>query len=65
MKIVKDWTTLEIIEFLNSYKKGSIEDQGKYFELMDAVRNELKIRQPLIGELYSVEKSKNNNFCKQ
>lgn len=53
MKIVKDWTTVELIEFMNSYKKASMQKQGKYSELMVAVREELKLRQPLIGVLYA------------
>jgi hypothetical protein len=52
MKIVKDWTTVELMEFLNSYKNVSEAEQGKYNELMVAVRDELALRQPLIGMIY-------------
>ena len=53
MKIVKDWTTVELIEFMNSYKKATKAEKGKYSELMVAVRDELILRQPLIGVLYA------------
>lgn len=53
MKIVKNWTTVELIEFMNSYQNTSKEDQVKYRHLMKAVRDELKLRQPLIGILYA------------
>lgn len=53
MNIVKDWTTLELIEFLNSYKRATKEEQVRYSDLMVAVHNELKVRQPLIGVLYA------------
>lgn len=52
MDIVKDWTTVELIEYLNSYKKASPEEQGKHSRLMIMARAELIARQPLIGWSY-------------
>lgn len=52
MNIVKDWKTSELIEFMNSYKNVSKEEQGRYKDLMVAVREELLLRQPLIGSTY-------------
>lgn len=53
MKIVRDWTTLELIEFLNSYRNATEVDRLKYNELMTAVHKELNFRQPLMGVLYN------------
>lgn len=53
MNIVKDWTTLELIEFLNSYKRATKAEQVRYGSLMVAVRNELNTRHQLIGGLYA------------
>lgn len=54
MKIVKEWTTVELIEFMNSYKHVSEEDKIKYNDLMKAVHNELSKRQPMIGMTYKL-----------
>lgn len=54
MKIVKEWTTLELVEFLNSYRTVSKADKQRYFELMRAVRSELITRQPMIGMTYTL-----------
>jgi hypothetical protein len=52
MEIVKDWTTLELIEFMNSYKHVPNTDKLKYAYLKNAVHNELITRQPLMGMIY-------------
>jgi hypothetical protein len=53
--ITKDWTTLEIIEFLNSYNrvfKTNREEALKYQYLYVLAFNELINRQPLMALLY-------------
>lgn len=52
MDIVKNWTTIELIDFLNSYRKATEEDKEKYLRLMMMARAELIARQPLIGWSY-------------
>jgi len=52
MDIVKNWTTVELIEYLNSYKKASEEDKEKHSRLMMMARAELIARQPLVGWSY-------------
>lgn len=52
MDIVKDWTTVELIEYLNSYKKAPQEEKEKHYRLMIMARTELISRQPLIGWSY-------------
>lgn len=54
MKIVKDWTTVELMEFMNSYKKASNTDKQKFSVLMKAVLAELKERQPIIAMSYAL-----------
>ncbi|HDR8453893.1 TPA: hypothetical protein QC364_000683 [Bacillus cereus] len=54
MKIVKNWTTVELIEFLNTYRTAKQEDKERHKVLLKAVHTELTIRQPLIGMAYTV-----------
>lgn len=51
---IKDWTTLELIEFLNSFRSVNRVQvvSVEHFHLMFAVREELTKRQPLIGLTY-------------
>jgi len=54
MTIIKDWKTLELIEFLNSFRAVNSKQvvSIEHFVLMYAVRRELTTRQPLIGLTY-------------
>ncbi len=54
MNIVKDWTTVELIEFLNTYKRATLIEKANHYTLMEAVREELLLRQPLIGMTYTL-----------
>jgi hypothetical protein len=56
MEIVKDWTTVELIEFMNSYKVIARDEtlKDKDHSVMLAVREELTERQPIIGWSYTL-----------
>lgn len=55
MSFVKEWTTLELIEFLNSYNRVIKVDEKealKYKTLYVYAFNELLNRSPLLAMLY-------------
>ncbi|MGD2351951.1 MULTISPECIES: hypothetical protein [Bacillus subtilis group] len=54
MEIVKDWTTVELIEFMNSYKSVCGNNGNKDHSVMIAVHKELTKRQPIIGWSYTL-----------
>ncbi|MEX3625157.1 hypothetical protein [Viridibacillus arvi] len=56
MEIVKNWTTVELIDFLNSYKSIARDrsQSNKDHSVMLAVREELTKRQPIIGWSYTL-----------
>jgi len=54
MEIVKEWTTMELISYLNSYRNISLQEKADQYQLMVWVREELIQRQPLIGSTYKL-----------
>jgi len=55
--IVKDWTLLELVEFLNSYirvKRNYPETCRSYVQLAHSALNELRIRSYLIAMPYII-----------
>lgn len=53
--MIKEWTTLELIEFLNSYNrlyKYNKKEALKYNNLYIAVFDEFSNRQPIMAMLY-------------
>ncbi|MDY7043714.1 hypothetical protein RVS70_05795 [Virgibacillus sp. M23] len=55
MNLVKDWTTLELVEFLTSYNRVLKKDKNKaqqYRYLYIFAHAELSNRQPLIALIY-------------
>jgi hypothetical protein len=63
MTIVKEWTTIELMEFMNSFKNTCKTAEWKalpqpvragHIALMKAVRDELTERHPIIGWSYTI-----------
>lgn len=53
MKTVKDWTTTELIEFLNSYNRATnVSEKDKFKNLYLYAREEIIIRMPIMAVIY-------------